>query len=395
VGAATGSAPPPSTWRRTPNEVRDFFTPSEIERARRYQRPLTVARLLRGGVAVGVLAVILASQAAPRLIDALGLDNWVAQLVVVLLALEVAFLVIDTPFDVWIELRHDRRWDLSTQTGPGLGADLVKGLAVSTVMGMAVLVPVYALIRGTDWWWVLGWLVVVTFTIVAGVLYPLVIAPVFNRFARLDDPELSARLQRVAVQAGVPVEGIYVVDESRRSRRDNAYVAGLGPSRRIVLFDTILEHPPELLEQVVAHELGHWRRHHLRSQIPLVAALTLVMFAGLRLFAGWDGLFAWMGVDGIGDPTGLPLLLLLGQLAGLAAGLVTAFVSRAHEREADLDALRLLGRPDDAVEMLRRLHVKNLADLDPGPILRLRASHPTPAERMAFVRSWQAGRVGP
>jgi STE24 endopeptidase len=155
-----------------------------------------------------------------------------------------------------------------------------------------------------------------------------------------------------------------------------------------VLFDTILEHPPELLEQVVAHELGHWRRHHLRSQIPLVAAVTFVLFVGMRLVAGWDGLFEWAGLDGIADPAGLPLLLVVFGAASAGMGLVTSWVSRAHEREADLEALEVLRRSDDVIEMLRRLHVKNLADLDPGRLRRWQASHPPAAERMAFAQRW-------
>jgi STE24 endopeptidase len=390
----SGGSTRPSVWRRTPHRPTEFFSAGEIERARRYQRPLNRLRVIRTALAAVVLVALVLAEVAPRLVDALGAGNWVVQLVVVLVGVELVFLVLDTPFDWWVEMRHDRRWELSTQTTGGFLADLVKGLAVSTVIGLVLLVPVYALIRWTTWWWLLAWLVVVGFTVVAGFLFPLVIAPIFNRFEPLEDADLRQRIHGVADRAGVPIEDAFVADESRRSRRDNAYVSGLGASRRVVLFDTILEHPPELLEQVVAHELGHWRRHHLRMQIPLVAALTLVLFAALRLVAEWDSLFEWVGVDGIGDPAGLPLLILLTQLAGLVTGVVTSFVSRAHEREADLEALELLGRPDDAVEMLRRLHVKNLADLDPGRLQRWRASHPPAAERMAFARTWERANAG-
>ena len=204
-----------------------------------------------------------------------------------------------------------------------------------------------------------------------------------------------AASKRWPIVARVPIAGVLVADESRRSRRDNAYVSGLGATRRVVLFDTILEHPPALIEQVVAHELGHWRRHHLRQQIPVLAVTTFVAFVVLRLLASWQGLFAWLDLDGLGDPASLPLLLLGVQLGSLLTGLVTAWLSRAHEREADLDALDLLARPDDMVEMLRRLHVKNLADLDPGRLQRLRASHPAAAERMAFAAGLAGRRPDP
>src|SRR5690606_7763534 len=136
-----------------------------------------------------------------------------------------------------------------------------------------------------------------------------------------------------ARKAGVTIGEILVADESKRSTRDNAYVAGLGSTRRVVLYDTLLEHRGEEVEQVVAHEIGHWRLGHLRKQIPLVAALTFLVFLGLRALADWTWLFEQADVDGIGDPTGLPILLLAVQVGFVVTGLVTAFVSRAFERQ--------------------------------------------------------------
>jgi STE24 endopeptidase len=310
------------------------------------------------------------------------------QLALVFVGLEAVLLVIDVPLDIWVDFVHDRRWELSTQAPSTFVADQVKSLLLSTVLGLALLVPVYALIRSTSWWWLIGWLLVTGLGVLLGFLFPVVIAPVFNRFEPLDDQELASRLGAVADASGVPIAGVLVADESRRSRRDNAYVSGLGATRRVVLYDTILDHPPALIEQVVAHELGHWRHHHLRQQIPVLAVTTLVVFGVLRIIAGWQELFAWLGLQGLGDPAALPLLLLGAQFGSLVTGLVTAWLSRAQEREADLDALDVLARPDDMVEMLRRLHVKNLSDLDPGRLQRVRASHPPAAERMAFARAW-------
>jgi STE24 endopeptidase len=231
----------------------------------------------------------------------------------------------------------------------------------------------------------------VAFSVVAGFLFPVLIAPIFNKFERLDDAELADRIQSIATQAGVDISGAYVADESRRSTRDNAYVSGLGSTRRVVLYDTILEHPHDVVCQVVAHEIGHWRRHHLRSQLPIVAVVALVAFLLLRSLAEWTWLFEQTGVDGIGDPTGLPILLLALQLAFGALSGVMAWVSRAFERQADLEALDLLRQPDQMLAMLRALHVKNIADLDPGRLRRLQATHPPAAERMAFTRRWAQG----
>jgi len=387
-----GSVPP--TWRRTPHDPADWFSDEELDRARRYQRPLTRVRLVRTALTTGALVAVLATDAAPRLVRELGIDGWAAQLAVLVLVLELGSLVLNVGFDAWVDLRHDREWGLSTQTGRKFLADQAKSLLLGSVLNLVLLLPLYALIRGTDWWWLLGWALVVGFSVLLGLLFPVVIAPIFNKFEPLQDEDLARRLARVADRAGVQITGAFVADESTRSRRDNAYVAGLGATRRVVLFDNLLEHPPEVVEQVVAHEIGHWRRHHLRRQIPMVAALALVVFGGLRLVTEWDWLFdgagvpTSAGVPRLGEPTALPILLLAVQLGMLLTSLVTSWVSRAFERQADLDALDLLRQPGAMADMHRRLHVKNVSDLDPGPLKRLLGSHPTPAERLAFTAGW-------
>lgn len=382
----------PSAWFRVPNDPAEWFSAEELERARAYQRPLTKLRLLRTGLNLAILLAFIGLEVGPAIVD--SVDGWVLQLVAILLALELAVLPVNVVLDVWVDLRHDRRWELSTQTGKGLAVDTVKSFVLGMVVNVALLVPLYALVRSTDLWWLWGWLVVMAFSVLLGFLFPVVIAPIFNRFEPLEDEDLGGRIQRVARLAGVTISGAFVADESKRSRRDNAYVAGLGPSRRVVLYDTILEHPPEVVEQVVAHEVGHWRLKHLSRQIPLMAVLSFVVFVLLGLVAGWDGLWSWAGVEAVGDvpavgnPAGLPLLVLLVQSGFALVGVVTAYVSRAFERQADLQALELLEDPATLVEMQRRLHVKNLSDLDPGAVKQLRATHPPAAERMTLARRW-------
>jgi STE24 endopeptidase len=373
---------PLSTWRATPSRAADWFSADEIERSRRYQRPLRRLRLVRTGLGTAMLAGFLALQLGDRLPDALGADGWIARLTVVIVALQVLSLLCDGPLDWWVDLVHDREWGVSTQTRRGFVIDNVKSFALTTGLGVGVAVPLYAVIRATGAWWLWGWLLVSALSIVLGFLFPIVLAPIFNTFTPLAPGELSDRIDAIAARAGVRITGTYVVDESRRSTRDNAYVAGLGASRRVVLFDTLLGHPVETVEQVVAHEIGHWRLRHLRRQLPTTVLALLAVFVGARLVTGA------LDLD-VGDPALLPALLLLAQAGGALATVVTSYVSRAFERQADLQALELLGQPDALIDMHRRVHVKNLADLEPGRLQRLVRSHPPAAERMAFARAWR------
>jgi STE24 endopeptidase len=380
-------------WRPTPADPDELFAADELARARRYQRPLRRARTVRGAATFAVTLALVVGEVGPRVLEALDLTGWVVGLAVVLVVVEAARLCVDVPIDAWVDLRHDRTWGLSTQTGRGLAGDEAKSVVVSLLLGFALLVPTYALVRATAWWWVWTWLLLVAFALVAGLLYPVVLAPLFNRFEPLPEGALRDRVAAVVERSGVAVARIEVADESRRSTRDNAYVAGLGPTRRMVLYDTLLDTPPELVEQVVAHELGHVRRHHLRRQLPVVAVATFVVLAALGLLSRWQALFDAVGLTGPGDPAGLPLALLAVEASGAVIGPVTAWVSRAFEREADLEALDLLGRPDRVEAMLRRLHLRNLADLDPGRLARLTAGHPPAAERIAFARAWAAAQL--
>jgi STE24 endopeptidase len=377
-----------STYRTVPNDPADWFSQDELARARTYQRPLTRLRLLRGALALTMITVFILTKAGPRLVDALDITGWVAQLLVIALALQLLTLLYDPWLDAWVDLVHDRKWGLSTQTGRGLLIDETKSFLLSFVVTSILLVPLYAIIRATSLWWFWGWLVVVLFSVVLGFLFPVVIAPIFNRFTPLEEGELLDRIRQVAAQAGAAISGAFVADESKRSRRDNAYVAGLGRTRRVVLYDTLLEHPVDVVEQVVAHEIGHWRLRHLSRQIPFAAALALVVFVGLDALSRWDWLLERAGVDSFRDPASLPVFLLGAQVLFTVTGLASSWLSRAFERQADLHALELLRRPDRLVDMHRRLHVKNLADLDPGLVARLRATHPPAAERMAFAAEW-------
>ncbi|MBV6509672.1 MAG: Protease HtpX [Acidimicrobiales bacterium] len=382
----------PSTWVRLRVDPAEWFSGEELDRARRYRRPLARLRAIRAVLTVVLALSFIFGQIGPRLFDWLGVKGWIVQLLVMILAIEVAALAYNPLLDAWVDLRHDRRWGLSTQTGRGFLADQAKSFALSFVLSCILLIPIYWLIRNIGIWWLIGWAVTVSFTVVFGLLYPVLIAPIFNKFTPLRDEDLEARIRRIARLAEVEISGTYVADESRRSRRDNAYVAGLGATRRVVLFDTLLEHPHDVVEQVVAHEVGHWRLRHLPKQIPVAAATLLVVFVVLRLVAGWSWIYQQAGTTGIGDPGSLPILLVAAQAAFVATTAATAWLSRAFERQADEQALLLLDDPQALMDMHRRIHVKNLADLDPSPLRYLQLSHPPAAERLAFASRWAASR---
>jgi STE24 endopeptidase len=209
---------------------------------------------------------------------------------------------------------------------------------------------------------------------------PVVLEPLFNRFRPLEDETLAARLRALSDRAGVPVRDVLVADASRRTTKVNAYVSGIGGTRRVVVFDTLLEGvDPAAVEVVVAHELGHRRDRH-------VAKLTLVAMAGAA--AAVAVLWALLGTR-VADPRTLPealLLLLAFELAALPPG---AWLSRRWERAADRCSLDLTEEPAAFARTHSQLARRNLSDLEPPRLVYvLLFSHPTPPERLAIGRAW-------
>jgi len=379
-------------WRRFPARPEDWFSPDEIARAKAYVRPLTrvnLAERLLGGV---VLVALIWTETVPRLLDGWDVGNWVLRLLLAVAVVQAAEMVVTVPFGAHRELAYDKRWGFSTQTTRGFVSDTLKNVLVGVAITGLLLVPLWALIRSTDLWWIYGWFVMGVFVVGLGLLAPVLIMPLFNKFTPLDDPGLRDDLMDLARRVDADITEIQVSDASRRTRKDNAFVTGLGKTRRLVLYDTLLPRPREQVRTVAAHEIGHWKRRHVVRVIPVVILLLLANFAVLRLVLGWDAALEWAGVESLDDPAALPLFLLVFPAASGLTGLVSAWVTRAGEREADLFALEVTDDPEATTAMLRALHTDNLADLAPSWWKRATAGHPPAAERLAIVEAWSAGR---
>lgn len=377
-----------SHWQRVPADPADFFDPEEIERGRAYSRPAERMARVRLALTTVISVAFVVGEAGPRLLDALDVSGWALQVAAVAVAFTAADLVVTPWFDGWRELVHDERHDLSNQTVGGFLRDQVLGLAVGLVTTLLLVIPLWAVIRSTELWWLWGWLLFSGFTVLFGLLYPIVIAPLFNRFVPMEEGPLRHRLLGVAAEAGLDVNDVLVADASKRSRAGNAYVAGLGKTRRVVVFDTILDWPDEVIEQVVAHELGHWAFKHLRRKLPVLIGLQLLLFVGTWAVLQSERVLDLAGVESVEDPAALPLFLLVFPIGFVLANLGTSWLSRADERHADLYALDLLDDPKAFDQVFRRLAETNKADVDPSTWKRLNASHPPIAERLELARRW-------
>lgn len=368
-----------------------LFGEEQVARARRYHRPLYAAWLLELALELTVLALIAFGAPGRWLFEPLTGSPWWAQAAVFTALIETSTTVVGLPLSIWAGFVHERNWGFSTQTLSGYGADRLKGLALGLVLSGAAMVGLVASARVVPSWWPLiagaggaGLVVVLVF------LAPLLVEPLFNRFAPIADAGLAAELRTLAQQAGVPIKEVLVADASRRSRKANAYVSGLGRTRRLVVYDTLLAEAsrPEL-RLVLAHELGHRRANHIGKGVlgatAGLAGFLAVLWALLRA----HGLRTAIGAPaGAGDPRAVGFVLLLGAVLQLLAAPLGAALSRRFEREADRFSLELTGDLAAFEATHRSLAASNLADLDPPrPVYLALFSHPTPAERIAAARS--------
>lgn len=365
------------------------FTDEQVSRHAAYQRPGYLSFGL--GLAVQAVAlIVLARGPWGRLVagleDRVGAWPLRALIAGAVVALVLTIATLPLAFVRGFVVEH--AWGLSTQGAGGWVADKLKGAAIGAVTSAVAAAVFYAVVRWQPrTWWVWGWGAFTVLTAVMFLLWPVLIAPLFNRFTPLPEGPLNERFRSLAAEAGVPVDEVLIADASRRTTAENAYVAGLGATKRLVLYDTLLAGGREdQTAFVVAHELGHQAKSHVLKNLAISTVGLGAAFAFLGWLGGRTAFWEWAGATGPGDLQALPLLVLLSIALTVVSMPVEAGLSRRFEAEADRVAIELTEDPDAAVSAFRRLALANLADLDPPPIaVAAFYSHPPIPDRIDSI----------
>lgn len=268
-------------------------------------------------------------------------------------------------------------------------ADLARSAALGAALGLPLLVLVLWLMgRMGELWWLTVWCAWIGFNLMVLLLYPTFIAPLFNRFTRLEDPALAGRIESLLARCGFTSNGLYVMDGSRRSAHGNAYFTGFGAAKRIVFFDTLLSRlAPAEVEAVLAHELGHYRRHHVWKRIALIFALSLAMLWLLGQLIDQPWFYAGLNAGAPGAAMGLLLFVLVLPVFTFFLQPLTSLLSRRHEFEADAYAAAHASAAE-LVRALVKLYQDNAATLTPDPLhSAFYDSHPPAALRIARLQA--------
>ena len=311
------------------------------------------------------------------------------------LALFVSFVLIggvfDLPFELYSTFRIEQQFGFNRMTWKLYVADMFKGLFVGALIGLPIAtLMLWIMGAAGGLWWLWAWGAWMGFNLLALVLYPTVIAPLFNKFVPLADESLKARVQALMTRCGFAAKGLFVMDGSKRSAHANAYFTGFGASKRVVFFDTLLNKlSPGEVEAVLAHELGHFKHKHVTKRIASMFAISLVGFALLGWLSTQVWFYAGLGVrPSIGAPNdavALLLFLLVTPVFGYFVSPLFAQLSRRHEFEADAYACKQSSGGDLASALLK-LHEDNASTLTPDPVyVRFYYSHPPASERLAAL----------
>jgi len=377
AAAATFLLRPRGVIEPVPVEAQQYFTASQLDRAedfRSVQRLLGLAGL---GIGIGTLALLAWRQ--PRSLIARLERRPLLGGAAAGAAISLVLVVTGLPINAWMRARA-LDVGLATQSWPDWAVDVVKAAGIGAVTAAVGGLVAMALVRRFPRrWWAPAALLVLVYGVVTIWLYPIVIDPVFNRFDRLPQGKLRSEVLELADRAGVDVGQVYRVDASRRTSAANAYVIGLGHSKRVVLYDNLIDDfSPGEVRTVVAHELGHQKHDDLLRGL---AWLAIVAPAGTFLVQALAERARPRGR--LGPPAALPAIALSIAVVSLGLGCASNVLSRKVEASADSFALRLTRDPEDFIGFQRRISVQNVGDPDPpGWYQALFGTHPTTLERI-------------
>ncbi len=369
----------------------------------------TAAKMRLAGVEIGLEGTLLLAWTLLGGLDALNqalLDVMPAgfwQQMALVVAFSVIAGLIDLPFSWWRTFRLEHQFGFNRMTLRMWLTDLARATLVGAAIGLPLLAAVLGLMHSAGkWWWAWAWALWMGFNLLLMVIYPSFIAPLFNRFTPLADEALRDRVQALMQRCGFAASGLFVMDGSRRSAHANAYFTGLGRSKRVVFFDTLLAKlTPGEVEAVLAHELGHFRHGHIRRRLVLMAVVSLGALALLGWLAQQPWFYFGLGVtpalatDGANHALALLLFMLVVPVLGFFVTPLLSARSRADEFQADAFAASHADGADLARALLK-LYEDNASTLTPDPaFVRFYFSHPPAVQRLARLPALPKATAAP
>lgn len=374
-----------------PEAFKAYFTDGAYARAQSYLRVNTRFTRLAEGIQLGAVLIFWFAGGFP------ALDGWVRSLewgavpsgLVFIGLLVVLRSLLSLPFSLYGTFVIEERFGFNRTTWRTFVADRIKGALLGIVLGAPLLAGVLFFFESAgSLAWLYSWSAVTVYMLAMQYLAPTWIMPLFNRFEPLADTALEADIRRYACSIGFPLQNVYVMDGSKRSGKSNAFFTGFGRHKRIVLFDTLIrQHDRDELVAVLAHEMGHYKRHHILIGLITGVFQTGVMFYLLSICIRHPGLFEAFYMPHPSVYAGLTLFGLLYAPVDFFTGLLAMWISRRNEYAADRFAVATTGGGQALARALQKLAVNHLSNLSPHPFhVFLNYSHPPIVQRIEAIR---------
>jgi STE24 endopeptidase len=298
--------------------------------------------------------------------------------------------VVDLPFDYYHIFVIEEKYGFNTRTFKIWLLDLLKSLLITVIIGTALLSLLLIMVKYTgNNWWIWAWFIFFSFQILMAVIYPIIIAPIFNKFIPLEQGELSEKIAHLVENEGFTLKGVFQMDAGKRSRHTNAYLSGLGKSKRIVLFDTLMKaHDDDEILAVLAHEMGHLKRKHMKKQLLIMGLSSVMLFYLASQMMTWQSMYQSFGFSSMPAYAGIFLVMVLWEPVGFFLSPVAMAISRRFERQADRHAFKVIKVADPLIFALKKMARDNLSNLRPHPLyVWFNYSHPPLLERIKNLQS--------
>lgn len=374
-----------------PEEFEAYYDQDRYRESQHYTREKTGLSLLENSVSTVVTITFLLAggfNLVDRFARSFDLGSIGTGIMFTATLLLLAF-ILSLPFTLYSTFSIEARYGFNRTTVRTYITDLVKGLFLSIILGIPLLALILWFFENSPvYGWLYCWIGVTAFTILLQFVAPVLIMPLFNKFTPLTEGSLYDEIMAYARKEDFGIQGIFTMDGSKRSTKLNAFFTGFGRFRKIVFFDTLVEKLSDAeIIAVLAHEMGHYKKRHIIKGMISSTLQTGLMFYLLSLFIGNTGLFAAFGMDEISIYASLIFFAFLFSPLNTLLSIITSFISRRHEFEADRYAARSTGRADMLIRGLKKLSSENLSNLTPHPLMVfLSYSHPPVLERIQALQ---------
>ena len=375
---------------RIPEAFEGFIDKKELKKISQYTIDNIRFTFVHTSIGKILFLFIILSGILPWLAESLRQVNFVLAGLIFFAVPGLLLSIINLPFDYYHSFVIEERYGFNTKTFKIWIFDLIKSLLVMAVLGTFLLSALLIMVRYAGHaWWLWAWAFFIGFQLLMTILYPLIIAPLFNKFTHLDDPDLKSKIEHLAEKEGISVKNIYKMDATQRTRHTNAYLSGLGKAKRIVLFDSLIQsHTQDEIIAILSHEIGHLKKNHIKIQLAFISLVSLLLFYLASILLTSDIMFESFGFSVNPTYVGFFLVGILWEVISFFLSPIGMAISRRFEREADLYALRVLKTAKPFTTALKKMAKENLSNLRPHPLyVSFNYSHPPLLERIEHLET--------